>query len=89
MCRKSLEEQLFLLDTHLSPALLKVRGDAETIDQKQLMAAIDPKKPYTLEDFKDCHIGKMLLVSAFVVQQYSFVIQLACLVYAVGVYGFV
>ena len=64
-CRKSLEEQLFLLDHQLSPALMEVKKQAEIIETKQLMAAIDPEKPYTLEEFRDCHTGKLLLVSHF------------------------
>ena len=45
-------------------AQLDERAKAELIEQTQLMAAIDPGKPYTLEEFKDCHSGKLVLVSS-------------------------
>ena len=74
-CRKSLEEQLFLLDHQLSPALMEVKNQAEIIECKQLMAAIDPEKPYTLEEFRDCHTGKLLLVSQFFIVHSSLVLS--------------
>ena len=63
-CRKSLEENLFILHPQLSPALLEVRGQCEADYEKKLMLAIEAGTTYTLDEFRDCHMGKMGLVRA-------------------------
>lgn len=63
LCRKSLEENLFVLHRCLSPALLRLKHEAENICENELMAAIDPNTTYTLEEFRSCQLGKMGIVS--------------------------
>ena len=63
-CRKSLEENLFILHPQLSPALLEVRGQCEADYEKKLMLAIEAGTTYTMDEFRECHMGKMGLVRA-------------------------
>ena len=67
-CKKSLEANLFILHNKLRPALLVVRGQCEIHCESKLMAAIEPKTTYTLDEFKTCHITKMKLVRCLCVK---------------------
>lgn len=77
-CQKSLKENLFLLHTSLGPALLEVKKLAEAICEKELMVAIDSGTTYTLQEFKDCQLAKMGLVSGHSHVQY-------CVILSIGV----
>ena len=61
-CKKSLEENLFILHPKLSLALLEIRGHCQADYESKLMLAIEVGTTYTLEEFRDCHMGKMGLV---------------------------
>ena len=61
-CKKSLEENLFILHPQLSRALLEVRGHCQADYDSKLMLAIEVGTTYTLDEFRDCHMGKMGLV---------------------------
>ena len=64
-CKKSLEENLFILHPQLSLALLEIRGHCQTDYESKLMLAIEVGTTYTLDEFRDCHMGKMGLVSSW------------------------
>ena len=62
-CKKSLEENLFILHPQLSLALLEIRAHCQSDYESKLMLAIEEGNTYTLDEFRDCHMGKMGLVS--------------------------
>ena len=63
-CKKSLEENLFILHPQLSRALLEIRTHCMADYKSKLMLAIEAGTTYSLDEFRDCHMGKMGLVSS-------------------------
>ena len=62
-CEKSLEENLFILHPQLSLALLEIKAHCQADYESKLMLAIEEGNTYSLDEFRDCHMGKMGLVS--------------------------
>ena len=62
-CKKLLEENLFILHPQLSLALLEIRAQCEADYETKLLLAIEEGTTYSLDEFRDCHMGKMGLVS--------------------------
>ena len=62
-CKKSLEENLFILHPLLSLALLEIRAHCQKDYDSKVMLAIEKGTTYSLDEFRDCHMGKMGLVS--------------------------
>ena len=68
-CKKSLEENLFILHPQLSLALLEIRAHCEADYESKLLLAIEEGTTYSLDEFRDCHMGKMGLVSWLLVHK--------------------